>query len=35
MAVSVTAIPEPSLYAMALVGLASGGLSMWRLRKKA
>jgi len=31
----VTVVPEPSLYAMALVGLASGGLSMWRRRKKA
>jgi hypothetical protein len=31
----VTVVPEPSLYALALVGLASGGLSMWRRRKKA
>ncbi len=31
----VTVVPEPSLYALALVGLASGGISMWRCRKKA
>jgi hypothetical protein len=31
----VTVVPEPSLYAMALVGLASGGLSMFRRRTRA
>lgn len=28
------AVPEPSTYALALVGLAFGGCSMWRRRKK-
>jgi hypothetical protein len=31
----VTAVPEPSTYAMALAGLACGGYSMWRRRKRA
>jgi hypothetical protein len=30
-----TAVPEPSHYAMALAGLACGGYSMWRRRKRA
>ncbi|MFM8497539.1 MAG: PEP-CTERM sorting domain-containing protein, partial [Planctomycetia bacterium] len=30
-----TAVPEPSTYAMALAGLASGGYSMWRRRNRA
>lgn len=30
-----TAVPEPSTYAMLLAGLASGGYSMWRRRKRA
>jgi hypothetical protein len=30
-----TAVPEPSTYAMALAGLACGGFSMWRRRKRA
>jgi hypothetical protein len=30
-----TAVPEPSTYAMALAGLACGGYSMWRRRKRA
>ena len=29
-----TAVPEPSTYAMALAGLACGGFSMWRRRKR-
>ena len=29
------AVPEPSTYAMALAGLACGGFSMWRQRKRA
>jgi len=29
------AVPEPSTYAMALAGLACGGFSMWRRRKRA
>lgn len=29
------AVPEPSTYAIALVGLACGGASMWRRRRKA
>lgn len=29
------AVPEPSTYAMALAGLACGGYSMWRRRKRA
>jgi formylglycine-generating enzyme required for sulfatase activity len=28
-------VPEPSTYAMALAGLACGGFSMWRRRKRA
>jgi hypothetical protein len=28
------AVPEPSTYAMALAGIAYGGLSMWRRRKR-
>ena len=27
------AVPEPSTYAMALAGLACGGLQMWRRRR--
>ncbi|MGI9176888.1 MAG: PEP-CTERM sorting domain-containing protein [Pirellulales bacterium] len=30
-----TAVPEPSTYAMAFAGVACGGYSMWRLRKRA
>ena len=33
--VSVNAVPEPSTYAMALAGLACGGYSMYRRRKRA
>ena len=29
------AVPEPSTYAMALAGIACGGLSIWRRRKRA
>ena len=29
------AVPEPSTYAMALAGIACGGFSMWRRRKRA
>jgi hypothetical protein len=29
------AVPEPSTYAMALAGLACGGYSMFRRRKRA
>jgi len=29
------AVPEPTTYAMALAGLACGGFSMWRRRKRA
>jgi hypothetical protein len=32
--ITVTAVPEPSTYAMALAGLACGGFSMWRGRIK-
>ena len=32
---TITAVPEPSTYAMALAGLACGGYSMWRRRKRA
>ena len=28
-------VPEPSTYAMALAGLACGGFSIWRRRKRA
>jgi fibronectin-binding autotransporter adhesin len=31
----VSVVPEPSTYAMALAGLACGGFSMWRRRKRA
>lgn len=31
--ITVTAVPEPSTYCMALAGLAFGGFSMWRRRK--
>ncbi|MCE9629778.1 MAG: PEP-CTERM sorting domain-containing protein [Planctomycetia bacterium] len=31
----ITAVPEPSTCAMALAGLACGGYSMWRRRKRA
>ena len=31
----VGAVPEPSTYAMALAGIACGGFSMWRRRKRA
>ena len=34
-AVSISAVPEPSTCAMALAGLACGGYSMWRRRKRA
>ena len=30
-----TAVPEPTTYAMALAGIACGGFSMWRRRKRA
>ena len=30
---SANVVPEPSTYAMALAGMASGGLAMWRRRK--
>jgi hypothetical protein len=30
----VTAVPEPSTYAMALAGLAGGGYTMFRRRKR-
>jgi hypothetical protein len=33
--ITVTAVPEPSTYAMAIAGLACGGYSMWRSRKRA
>ncbi|MFM8282556.1 MAG: PEP-CTERM sorting domain-containing protein [Planctomycetaceae bacterium] len=32
---AVTALPEPTTYAMALSGIACGGYSMWRRRKRA
>jgi hypothetical protein len=35
MQVSVTAVPEPSTCAMALAGLACGGYSLFRRRKRA
>lgn len=31
----ISEVPEPSAYAMALAGLACGGFSMWRRRKRA
>ena len=33
--VTITAVPEPSAYAMALAGLACGGYAMFRHRKQA
>jgi autotransporter-associated beta strand protein/T5SS/PEP-CTERM-associated repeat protein len=33
--ISITAVPEPSTYAMALAGLACGGYSIFRRRKRA
>jgi len=33
--ISINAVPEPSTYAMALAGLACGGYSMFRRRKRA
>lgn len=33
--VSIAAVPEPSTYAMALAGLACGGYSLFRRRKRA
>jgi hypothetical protein len=33
--ITVQAVPEPSTYAMALAGIACGGFSMWRRRKRA
>jgi hypothetical protein len=35
MSLSISAVPEPSTYAMALAGLACGGWSMFRRRKRA
>ena len=32
---TLTAVPEPTTWAMALVGIACGGFSMWRRRKHA
>ena len=32
--VAITAVPEPSTYAMALAGIACGGFSLWRRRKQ-
>ena len=32
---TVAAVPEPSTYVMALAGIACGGFSMWRRRKRA
>ena len=34
-AINYQAVPEPATYAMALAGLACGGFSMWRRRKRA
>jgi sugar lactone lactonase YvrE len=34
LSIGVAAIPEPSTYAMALAGLACGGFSIWRRRKR-
>lgn len=31
---AITAVPEPSAYAMTLAGVACGGFSMWRRRKR-
>jgi hypothetical protein len=33
--ISITAVPEPSTCVMALAGLACGGYSIWRRRKRA
>ena len=33
--VAITAVPEPTTYAMAFAGIAYGGFSMWRRRKRA
>ena len=33
--VAVTPVPEPAIHAMALAGLACGGFSMWRRRRRA
>ncbi|MFM7207285.1 MAG: autotransporter-associated beta strand repeat-containing protein [Planctomycetaceae bacterium] len=33
--VAITAVPEPSIYAMAFAGIACGGFSMWRRRRRA
>ena len=33
--ISITGVPEPSTCAMALAGIACGGFSMWRRRKRA
>ncbi|MFM7183838.1 MAG: PEP-CTERM sorting domain-containing protein [Planctomycetota bacterium] len=33
--ISITSVPEPSTVAMALAGIACGGFSMWRRRKRA
>jgi hypothetical protein len=35
MSLSISAVPEPSTVCMALAGLACGGYSMWRRRKRA
>ncbi|MEI8228624.1 MAG: PEP-CTERM sorting domain-containing protein [Planctomycetota bacterium] len=35
LAVGPAVVPEPSTYAMALAGIACGGFSMWRRRKRA
>ena len=32
--ISIMGVPEPSTYAMALAGIACGGYSMWRRRKR-
>ena len=34
-ALTLTAVPEPATYAMVLAGIACGGFSMWRRRKRA
>ena len=34
-ALTMTVVPEPSTYCMALAGIACGGYSMWRRRKRA
>ena len=35
LSVSVQAVPEPSTYTIAIAGIACGGFSMWRRRKRA